>query len=377
MQAPHQVAGRVTIRRLATYRGDPVVSSIYLDLDGARRPVPATYEEAFERLAGDLRRRARAREDPRVARSVDGDIERMRVWLGEGIDRTATRGVALFSCHDQGYFETVEVPAAVRDQAAIGPAPRIRQLVEVLDEAEPFLLALVDRTHLRLFRVDGRETDERPTFVTQQQRAVDTSVELGSWEHHREEAARRHLRRAAAEVDGAVRSWPARQLILGGPDESLAELEALLNPTTRDLVIGRVGVRVAAPTEEIVSAAHAVAERAERDREVVLVEEVRQRAAGARGGVVGLEATLAALVEQRVGTLLVRDGYSVPGASCPACGHIGLDPGQCPVCGTTNVELEDVVDVAIELAVTQDADVEFCKSTELDRFGGIAAIERY
>ena len=301
----------------------------------------------------------------------------MRARLAEGVDRSITRGLAMFSCHEQSYFDAILLPVAVRDQAAIGPTPRIRQLVEALDEPEPFLLALVDRSHLRLLRIDGHEVDECPTSVTHQERAVDTSVELGSWERHQEEAARTHLRRAAAEVDDVVRSWPVRQLVLGGPDEPLAELESHLHPTTRELIIGRVGVRVAAPVQEIASEAHVVAERAERDREAVLVEEVRQRAAGFHGGVVGFEPTLGALAEKRVATLLVRDSFSAPGASCPACGHIGPDLRQCPVCGATNVEVDDVIEVAIELAIAQGADIEFCRGTELDRLGSIAAIERY
>jgi peptide subunit release factor 1 (eRF1) len=377
MQEGRNDVGRETVRRLATVRGDPVISSVYLDIDGAHRPVRATYEEAFEQLADHLRRRARARQDARVARSVDGDIERMRAWLEKGIDRTVTRGVAVFSCHQQGYFEAVEVPVAVRDEAGIGPTPRIRQLVEVLDEKEPFVLALVDGTHLRLFRIDGHQVDERPTFVTVQERAVDTSVELGSWARHREEVARAHLRRAAAEVDDAVRRLSVRQLVLGGPNEPVAELERLLHPTTRALMIGRVGVRVAAPIEEIASAARVVAERAEREREAALVEEVRQRTAGAHGGVVGLEATLAALTERRVGTLLVREGFAAPGALCPSCGHIGRDLRLCPMCHAATIELEDVVEVAIEQAVAQGADIEFCRGTDLDWFGSIAAIERY
>jgi hypothetical protein len=42
-----------------------------------------------------------------------------------------------------------------------------------------------------------------------------------------------------------------------------------------------------------------------------------------------------------------------------------------------NVEIDDVVEVAIRQAVAQGAEVEFCRSTELERFGSIAAIERY
>jgi peptide chain release factor subunit 1 len=364
------------MRRLAVHRGDPVISSVYLDVDGAHRPVAAMYEEAFDQLAADLRRRARAWVNPRAVRSVDGDIGRMRVWLGGGFDRAVTRGVALFACSEQEFFEAVELPLAVRDEASIGPAPRIRQLVELLDEPEPFVLALVDRSHLRLFRIDRHTVEEVPTRVTRQERAVDTSTELGSFERRDEEAERIHLRRAAGEVDDAARSWPVRQVVLGGPDDAVAELERLLRPTTRELVIGRARVRVAAPAEEIAAAARGVADSAERRRQLEVVEKVRQHAAGARG-VVGLEATLAALADRRVATLLVGDGFSAPGASCPTCGHLGPDIRQCPLCGGMNVHTEDIVEVAIESAVAQGADVEFCRDTELDRLGSIAAIERY
>lgn len=366
-----------TLHRLATHRGEPAVSSIYLDVDGANRPVASTYDQAFEQLADDLRRRAGTGTDPRLVRSVEGDIERMRTWLRQDIDRSVTRGLALFSCDEQDWFEAIRVPVAVRDEAAVGPAPHIRQLVALLDESEPFHVALVDHSRLRLFSVDRHDVDERPTFAAHQERAIDDTVELGSWQHHDEETARVHLRRAADVVDAAVRSEPIRRLVLGGPDEPLAEMEQHLHPTTRELVVGRVAVRVAASAEEITEAARAVAERAGRDREAGIVEEVRQRAAGKHGVAVGLEATLAALADRRVKTLLVRDDFVAPGAVCSACGHAGPNVDQCPVCGAANVELDDAVEWAIESAVAQDADVTFCRGTELDDLGSIAAIHRY
>jgi peptide chain release factor subunit 1 len=377
MHGALHVVDASVVRRLATRRGDPIVTSLYLDVDGTHRPVAADYEHAFEQLADDARRRARAREDDEILRAVERDLDAMRARVTGDVDRSTTRGLALFSCSAQGWYEAIDLPVAVRDEAGIGPAPRIRQLVEAHDEPEAFLLALVDRTRLRLFRVIGHDRRELATTVTHQERSVDTSIELGSFEHHAEEAARTHLRRAAAEIDDAVRAWPVRPLVVGGPDDAVAELERRVHPTTRERIVGRAGVRVAAPLEEIVAAARVVADRAERDREAALVEDLRQRAAGAHGGVVGLEATLHVLSEQRVGVLLVADEFTAPGARCPACGHIGADVRQCPVCGTTNVEIDDVVEVAIEQAVAQGADVEFCRDSGLERFGSIAAIERY
>lgn len=377
MEPSELAVGWQMVRRLSEHHGDPAVSSVYLDVDGADRPVAATYEGAFDQLALDLHHRARARGDARILHSVDGDINRMRAWLAHGVDRTAVRGLALFGCSEQDYFEAVELPFAVRDEASIGACPRIRQLVELLDEPEPFLVALVDKQSLRLLEVDGHRIDEHPPLVAPAARAIDTTVELGTFQHHDEEAALVFARQAADAVEEAVRKRSVGQIVLGGPDEAVANLERFLHPMTQALVIGRAHVRVAARPEEIAAAARAVADGAERRREADLVEEVRQRAAGAHRGVVGLEATLDALSEHRVATLLVRDGYRVPGGVCPACGHVGPDIRQCAVCGTTNVEVDDVVELAIENAVAQGAAIEFCHNTELERFGSIAAIERY
>lgn len=364
------------IRALARSRGDPAVSSVYLDVAGADRPVAAQYEDAFDRLAADLRRQARARADARISRSVAGDIKAMADRL-HGIDRARVRGLAMFSCSEQGWFEAVELPHAVRDEAAIAARPRIRPLVELLDEPEPLLVAVVDRERLRLLWVDGGAVHEEPAFVTPSERSIDVSIELGSFEHHDEEAGRVHFRAAAAALDDAVAERDVGHVVLGGPDEAVAELERYLHPTTNVLVIGRIGVRAAASAEEIAQAARLVGESAERRREAALVEELRQRAAGGHLAVVGLEPTLDALVERRVGTLLVSDGFMASGAACPACGHMGAATRLCPACGARNVEVDDVVELAIEEAVAQDAAVEFCRGTDLDRFGRIAALERY
>ncbi|MEY4230138.1 MAG: hypothetical protein RLZZ362_987 [Actinomycetota bacterium] len=364
------------VRRLASWRGEPVVTSLYLDVDGRERPVAADCQRAFEQLADDARRRARSWPFAEAVPSVEADLDAMRTWIARGIDRSATRGVALFSCHDQGRFEAVELPMPVPDRVAIGPSPRIRELVEAHDP-EPILLALIDRTHLRLFRVFGHGIEELPSTAAHHERAVDDSVELGSFERRHEEAAHAHVRRSVADLEAAPREWSAVRIVVGGPDEPLAELERRLAPSTRTMVVGRVGVGLAAPLDEIAGAARAVGERADRDRTAALLGDLAQRAAGAHGTAIGLDATLTALAQQRVGVLFVKDGYWAPGVRCTSCDYVGLDRPRCPVCDTPIEIVDDVVEAAIERAVLQGADVEFCRGPELDLFGRIAAIERY
>jgi peptide chain release factor subunit 1 len=365
------------VRDLASRRGDPVVTSIYLDVDGRRRPAPADYEAAFERLAGDVLRRARASDDEALSRAVEADVDTMRGWLNRELDRTTTRGVALFSSRATGFFEPIELPRPVRDDSGLGPAPHVGQLLSTLDEHERFLIALVDKRQLRLLRVELGEPTELPGIVEPDRRYVDKANEVQRFEHTHLEADRAHYRRSADLIDRAVADWPTNRLILGGPEEAVAGMQNYLGPAASQKVVGRVGVSLTARERDIVEVATEVAENVERRREVRCVEELRQHAAAERGGAVGLEPTLAALADKRVASLLVSEGFTAPGARCPSCGWLGPAVHVCPTCGTATTEIENVVELAIAEALGQGATVEFCRGTELDRFGRVGAVTRY
>lgn len=365
------------VRRLATRTGDPVVASVYLDVDGRHRPVPADYEAAFESLADDLRRQARARGDGRLAGAVEGDVEQMRAWLRSGLDRRETRGVGLFSNCEQGFFEAVALPRPVDDEAALGPTPRVTPLLALLDEHRRFLVALVDREHLRLLRFELGEVEELPVLANPIPRGIDTEPEVGGFQRYAEEARRAHVRRSAEHVRAALGARPVAWLVLGGPSEAVAALEQQLPQAVADKVAGRLSVSVGAPTREVADAALELEESIERRREADAIEELRQRVASGRGGVVGLEATLDALAARRVAVLFVSHGFRAPGARCPACDHVGVAVRQCPQCGTTNEVIDDVVELAVDNAVAQGARVQVCRSDDMERLARIGAIERF
>jgi peptide chain release factor subunit 1 len=365
------------VRDLAAHRGDPAVTSIYLDVDGRSRPAPADYQAAFERLADDVLRRARAWDDQEFCRVVEADLDAMRAWLRRHLDRTTTRGVALFASSGTGFFEAIELPRPVRDDSGLGPAPHVGQLLAALDEHERFLVALSDKRQLRLVRVELGEPTELPGITEPDRRYVDKANEVQRFEHTHLELDRAHYRRSADLIERAVAGWPTNRLVLGGTEDAVAGTQAYLGPAVAPKIVGRVGVSLAAREREIVDAASEVAEAAERRHEAELVEELRQHAAAERGGVVGLELTLAALADKRVASLLVSEGFTAPGARCPSCGWLGPAVHVCPTCGTTNVEIENVVELAIAEALGQSATVEFCRGTELDRFGRIGAVTRY
>lgn len=365
-----------TVRALAARRGQPTTTSVYLDVDGRHRPVKADYVAAFDGIAEGLARRALESGDPRLQDAVAADTERMRSWLDSRLDRMRTRGVAMFACTSEDWFTTVPLPRPVHDEGGIAPSPRVNQLVALLEQHERFLVALIDRRRLRLVRVELGEAVELPELDDQEPRAVDTNVELGSWEHHREEAARMHYRRAARRVDRAVESCRGCRLLIGGPVDAVAGVEEHLAAPTKAAMTGRVDARVASSLNSVVAATLEIEESLERGREAAAVDEFSQAVAGGYHAVEGLDATLAALADRRAELLLVSEGFEAPGGRCSQCGRLATG-SECPGCGAATQALSDVVEPAIEEALKQRARVQMCHDGALDRSGHIGVIERY
>lgn len=364
------------VHELAARHGDPLVTSFYLDVDGRRYPRPSDLEPNVSHLFRAARARAANLGELAVA-AVEEDLDRIREWLDRGIDRTSTRGLAIFSCARQQFFEPLQLPVAVRDQVSIEPGANVNQLLAVLEHRQRTLVVLVDRRQGRLVHVEWGAADERPPVIDEPERQVDTDVELGSWEHRREEAARRHFRRVATAAVRDVRAWKPHHLILSGPVDDVAGLQACLQRPAADRVAATVSLPLTASPTEIAAAIADITADIERHREEDLVEQLHARAPRHDRAVLGLPGVMTALSERRVGTLVVARGFQAVGARCPACGHVGVATCQCPECGTPSTEVDDIVDVAIDRALAQDATVEFCEHTDLDFFGGIGALERF
>lgn len=365
-----------SVHELAARRGDPLMTSFYLDVDGRRYPRRTDYEPHVTSLCHAARRRAAGLGDGAPA-AVDDDLDRIRGWIDDGIDRATTRGIAVFSCARQAYFEPLLLPVSVRDQVSVEPAPNLVQLLAILEHRQRALVVLVDRRQGRLVRIELGVADERPGVLDEPERQADTDVELGGWDHRHEEAARRHFRRVASAVSNEFRAWHPDQVILGGPAADVAGLEACIDNAVADLVVGTVTLPIRASAGEIAATVLVTIGTLERRREEALVEELHERAPQGRKAVLGLPAVMAALAKRRVGTLVVARGFHAVGAGCPACGHIGVAACQCPECGTPSTEVDDIVEVAISQALAQDATVEFCEGTDLDLFGGVGALERF
>lgn len=358
------------VRGLAAFKGRTApVTSVYLDVDGRRHPSPKDHEARLDRMLKRVKHAAPADDVRRIERHVKG-----------GVDRSVVRGLAVFSCSADGLWQAVELPVAVRDQVVVNHTPHVRQLEGVLDRYGRVGVLLADRQRARAYVFELGMPVAKSELLDELPRHEDDGGEYVRDQLSDKAAAvaRRHVKRAAEAAFELYQATPFAQLLIGAPEKVAGDLEHALHPYLRDRLAGHVHVAPGASDDDVRHAVFAAVETLAQRRQQALVDRLRD-AVGANGaGVAGLKPTLTAIVERRVDTLVVSDGYEAPGWRCDQCGYLAAMGPRCPLCATAMGKLDDVVEAAIEEALTQSCTVETCAgNADLDVMGRVGALLRF
>jgi peptide chain release factor subunit 1 len=369
------------LRKLAEWVPIPAgvpITSLYLTVDGRRFPRKADYLIGLDELLRDVRGRMNGL-DALAARSVERDLGRMREFVREEFDRGDTRGLALFSAHDAGLWQEVRVPRPVRDRAVVGPQADLLPLESLLETYPSVCTALVDYEKARLFLLAlGRIQEVHGVWDD-----VPNRHDQGGWaqmrmQRHVDDHRIKHVRRVA---DTLFRLWQTsafEHLILAGPAEAHHDLEHELHDYLRRRVRAQLVSPITASAEEVRKRSLAIEEELEREAEQQRLEQILNAAGAGAQGVTGLDATLAALADDRIRELVVGIDLSEPGGSCAACGRLASTAGACPACGEPMREIADVVEAAVAQAYRQGCRVETVVDGEaVSSLGGIGALLRF
>lgn len=370
-----EIATRV--RDIAARTGEPMVTSLYLDVDGRRRPRASDRQRPFMALAQQARQRAREL-GPTVTEGIESDLESIGTWLRTHHDRSNVRGLAFFVCSEDNRFDVFPLLHVVVDQVAVAPRADVRQLQAVIGAAHAYTIVLVDRQRSRIFTC----CLGRVAALTDVVEPLPRRHDQGGWsatnlQRRSDELARQHLARAARYVVERLRRHPAERLLVGGPEKDIAIFEKELPPALCEPKPKRVSIRVGSLDSEIERAVLEVVERIERHEEVQLVADVLA-AVRTDDAVTGLEAVLSALAARRARLLVVFSAYCASGARCLDCGMLtAAGPGPCPQCGRLSAAVDDVVIEAVDEALSAGCDVRIVAEVEMMQpMHGIACLLR-
>lgn len=363
------------IRSLAGFRGEQApVTSCYLDIDGRRFVRRQDYEHELDLLLREARAKANGNS------SVAADLRKIEEYVKAGVDRSRTKGLAIFSCTAHDLWEVIPLPVSVASRVVVNHFPAVGQLESVVQELDSFGVLLADRQRARVFVFRLGELVASSEVVDDLPRDYDErgERERGDTQHHVEALANQHLRHAADAAWEMFQEHGFSRLSLGAPESIAKILEGLLHRYLKERVVGRMHVSVAASVDDIRTAAIEIEAECERKREAEQVARLRDAVGSGGRGVVGLDATLEALAERRIERLVVSSGYSHPGWRCDECRYLARVGRSCPVCEREMDKVDDIVEEAVEEALAQSCRVEICiGNADLDVLGRIGALLRY
>jgi peptide chain release factor subunit 1 len=371
------------LRRLAGVRPrDGKVLSVFVNLDPRQFATPPARDTQVRSVLDQASRLLRERRDEldhaqRVA--LDADLRRVQQALVNGLDAKGAHALAVFASSTAGLFEVLKLSEPLEHEPVISDSPFLEPLAK-LGAAERWCVLLANRRVARLFCGPSTALEELDLIEDD----VHGQHQQGGWSQSRYERSvdkdvKDHLRHTAEVTFATLREELPVGILLGGPEELVGDLEAALHPYLRERVAGRVGLDVENAHAEAVRAAAAeqIAAALGRRDDEALQAFAQELARGGRAAA-GLPGVLAAVTEQRVETLLVDEGFRAPGVKCPRCGWLGADGAACPADGTPTDPFEDIVEEAMERALTTSAAVRVLRDRpELASHGHIAAILRF
>jgi peptide subunit release factor 1 (eRF1) len=369
---------RDQLRRLAELRLDrPVVLSLYLNLDPSEFATPPARKTSVRSLIDEAERRVRERNglshEDRMA--LQASLERATRLLEDDLPSDGAHGLAVFASEQTGLFEALKLPRSVPNRVAIGHTPLVGPLARIA-RRERWCVTLVNRRDARIFR--GSPDDLRE--VEKIHDDVPGQHDQGGWSQARyqrsiDKEKDDHLKDTGDALMRHFKRQPFERLILGGPRELVADFETKLHHYLRERLAGRIEVDVErSGADQVLEAARPLIEGLEQQRERDALERIGDR------GVAGVENVLPPLNERRVELLILDEQFGgVTGVGCLECGWLGTEGDRCPADGSELVQLEDLTEAMIELAVQQSAEllaVRHERST-LEAHGGVAALLRF
>jgi peptide subunit release factor 1 (eRF1) len=363
------------IRSLVGFRAERApVTSCYLDVDGRKYLRHQDLEHEVTSVLKEARLKANGHE------SVHRDLHRIEELVKGGLDRSRTRGLAIFACSAHDLWEVIALPVPVQNRVVINHLPAVSQLEALLEESTALGVLLADKQRARMFVFELGDVVEHSELFEELPRDYDTrgDKERGDITHHVEALKHQHLRHAADVALAVFQKKAFHHLVIGAPDAITGELESLLHPYLRDRLFGRVHLSVAASVDDVRGVAIEIEHQVERRKEDDMVQRLREAVGAGRRGVAGLGPVLAALGERRIERLLVSQDYRAPGWRCASCGALEVIGRRCSRCDGEMEELEDVVEEAIDEALSQSCRVEICVgNADLDVLGRVGALLRY
>jgi peptide chain release factor subunit 1 len=345
---------RGRLRRLAGLRPERGrVLSVFFNLDPSEFGTPAARATEVNSVVTAAAHKVDGCEglEHDELQALRADVERVReVLAGSGLATNGTHGLAVFACGPAGLLEVVRLAHPIESRAVVDDHPCVEPLVRD-GSGERWCVLLVNRRTARIFtgEADGLQEIDRIVGDTHSQH------DQGGWSQSNyarsvEQEKLNHLGHTLATLFTRFKRRPFDHLVVGAPDELVAEVEERMHPYLRRRLAGRIAIDVDdSSAADVKAAAGEVVDRHVAAVERAALDRMQQGIGRGDRGVSRPGPVMEALAQARVEILLLAEDFDAP-------------------------ELDE----ALEKAITQSAQVLVVRHhDDLVMHGGIGAVLRF
>lgn len=359
------------LRELVEHLAQQSMLTIYLNTD----PTMGNSDSYRLRLRNMLKSVELAADVKKIEEYFDTEYD----WAG--------RSVAIFSDQSKRFFKVYPLAVPVPDLVHIGIRPNVRPIAGLLDSYGGYGVVLIDKQGARLFHFHLGQLVEQEGVLGASVRQVKKGGSgvkgmrggIASQTRGVEETIERNMRDV---IDFATKFFEEkhiRRILLSGTDDNIALFRNYLPKMWQSLIVGTFPASMGDSHQEILNRTLEVGKKAEIARENKVIEKLITQASKQAGAIIGVEPTLKALNEGRVQTLVIQQGFKVPGFRCPDCNNItSLTEIVCKQCNSEAVGVEDVIATAVSLTLKTGGEVDVVHNqTEFEKAGNFGAFLRY
>ena len=353
---------------------DSPVISCYINNEAGR----AGYRDTLDARIREIRKSLP--QDQRAA--FEEALGRIEMFLASDVKRNA-QGIAVFSrVGDAPFFDALQFRIPLPTTIAVDSVPHLYELVKLKDMYHRYLVVISTDSHARIVEVNvGKITQTLWTERPELRKRVGREWTKEHYQNHQRDRTHKFFKEKIELLERLFADREHTHLVLAGNSRSAARLRDSLPKHLRERLVDVLPIDGRTSTEDVVNATlstFADYEQAESlETAGLLLDELRV------GGlaVAGTEATLKALDQGQVDSLVLTDSYEAPpGWSCRSCGAVGVDahPRGCPRCGERDIGDRNLKEHMVRTAERLGADVEIVRNSDvLLEIGGVGCLLRY
>jgi peptide subunit release factor 1 (eRF1) len=372
---------RDRIAALSRFHSDAfLTTSVFLDTDKSGR----TRKEIFLDLK-NLLNSARAdiaaldaSKEKKASLEKDLAAVETRVNLNGAAE---SAGIAIYACSGAGFWEVFDLNEAPRNQIVFDLNPYIRPVNRILEGSRRFLVLILDRREARWYEMFMGRIGPLASVSSEIPKKVKTGLEgqeITRAERHVQALVHGHFKRSAQVTFDILKKNGFDGLWVGCADGIYREFEAVLHPSVKERIKGRLKSKPFDPLDKVLKEGAVLEQRIRTEEEGLLLKKLIGEIEKGGRAHAGLRDCLESLNKSEAQTLVVTRNFAVPGKFCPRCRLLYVQEPRCPSCERKTETRPDIVDEAIESALHRHCEVKYVTAPSgLDHYGKIGAFLRY